>query len=86
MDVWQEEAYPWLIAEKAFIKKAVEEKGLPFLGPRPSIAGRHWVAALANRIFQKVGFVSSINRSRCLWNFMMDYPSACAAFNGMGGN
>lgn len=32
MDVWQEEAYPWLIAEKAFIKKAVEEKGLPFLG------------------------------------------------------
>ncbi|MDA9944687.1 type 1 glutamine amidotransferase, partial [Paracoccaceae bacterium] len=32
MDVWQEEAYPWLIAEKAFIQEAVEEKGLPFLG------------------------------------------------------
>lgn len=32
MDVWQEDAHPWLVEEKAFIKEAVEEKGLPFLG------------------------------------------------------
>ena len=32
MDVWQEDAHPWLKDEKAFIRKAVEEKGLPFLG------------------------------------------------------
>ena len=32
MDVWQEEEYPWLIAEKAFIKKAVEEFGMPYFG------------------------------------------------------
>ena len=32
MNVWQEPEYPWLAEEKAFIRKAVEEKGLPFLG------------------------------------------------------
>lgn len=32
MDVWQEEAHPWLKAEKAFVREAVEERGLPFLG------------------------------------------------------
>ncbi len=32
MDVWQEDEFPWLKAEKAFIRNAVEEKGLPFLG------------------------------------------------------
>lgn len=32
MDVWQEAAHPWLKAEKAFIKQAVEERGLPFFG------------------------------------------------------
>ena len=32
MDVWQEQDYPWLKKEKAFIKMAVEEKGIPFLG------------------------------------------------------
>ena len=32
MDVWQEDAHPWLAAEKAFIKDAVEVRGLPFLG------------------------------------------------------
>ena len=32
MDVWQEDRHPWLVAEKTFIRKAVEEVGLPFLG------------------------------------------------------
>jgi len=32
MDVWQEQEYPWLIEEKTYIRNAVEEKGLPFLG------------------------------------------------------
>lgn len=32
MDVWQEDAHPWLKAEKAFIRNAVEGKGVPFLG------------------------------------------------------
>ncbi|SLN19152.1 GMP synthase [glutamine-hydrolyzing] [Roseovarius litorisediminis] len=32
MDVWQEDAHPWLKDEKALIREAVEEKGLPFLG------------------------------------------------------
>lgn len=32
MDVWQEEAHPWLKAEKDFIRDAVEERGLPYLG------------------------------------------------------
>jgi GMP synthase-like glutamine amidotransferase len=32
MDVWDEEKYPWLVSEKAFIRSAVEEKGMPFLG------------------------------------------------------
>ena len=32
MDVWQEDRHPWLGAEKIFIRKAVEEVGLPFLG------------------------------------------------------
>ena len=32
MDVWQEDAHPWLKAEKAFIKQAVEEEGKPYLG------------------------------------------------------
>jgi len=32
MDVWQEDAHPWLKAEKAVIQDAVEKRGMPFLG------------------------------------------------------
>ena len=32
MDVWEEDAHPWLIEEKKFIKEAVVVKGIPFLG------------------------------------------------------
>lgn len=32
MDVWQEEEHPWLIDEKKFIKEAVADRGIPFLG------------------------------------------------------
>jgi len=32
MDTWQEEAHPWLRTEKQFIKEAVQERGLPYLG------------------------------------------------------
>lgn len=31
-DVWQEDAFPWLKAEKAFIRDAVATRGMPFLG------------------------------------------------------
>jgi GMP synthase-like glutamine amidotransferase len=32
MDVWEEDQFPWLKNEKAFIYRQVFEKGLPFLG------------------------------------------------------
>ncbi len=32
MDTWQEDAHPWLVAEKAFIREAVETRGMPFFG------------------------------------------------------
>ena len=32
MDVWQEDQHPWLVDEKAFIREAVEDRGMPFLG------------------------------------------------------
>lgn len=32
MDVWEEELHPWLRREKEFIRLAVVEKGMPFLG------------------------------------------------------
>ena len=32
MDVWQEDAFPWLRDEKAFIREAVADRGLPYLG------------------------------------------------------
>ncbi|MEM8840554.1 MAG: type 1 glutamine amidotransferase [Pseudomonadota bacterium] len=32
MDTWQEDAHPWLVAEKALIRDAVEGRGMPFLG------------------------------------------------------
>ncbi len=32
MDVWQEDTHTWLVAEKAFIRDAVEGRGLPYLG------------------------------------------------------
>ena len=32
MDTWQEDAHPWLVGEKALIREAVAERGLPFLG------------------------------------------------------
>ncbi|MDD9922835.1 MAG: type 1 glutamine amidotransferase, partial [Boseongicola sp.] len=32
MDTWQEDAHPWLKDEKAFIREAVAERGLPYLG------------------------------------------------------
>ncbi|MEM7523014.1 MAG: type 1 glutamine amidotransferase [Pseudomonadota bacterium] len=31
-DVWQEDEYPWLAEEKRFIREAVEDRGLPYLG------------------------------------------------------
>lgn len=32
MDVWQQDAHPWLKDEMALIKEAVEGRGMPFLG------------------------------------------------------
>jgi len=32
MDVWEEDIHPWLIAEKALIREAVVERGMPYLG------------------------------------------------------
>lgn len=32
MDVWQEDEHPWLSAEKAVIREAVAERGMPYLG------------------------------------------------------
>ncbi len=32
MDVWEEDKHPWLIAEKALIREAVEVRGMPYLG------------------------------------------------------
>lgn len=32
MDVWEEDRYPWLTAEKAAIREAVAERRMPFLG------------------------------------------------------
>ena len=32
MDVWQQDKYPWLGDEKDFIRDAVAEQGIPFLG------------------------------------------------------
>jgi len=32
MDVWEEDDYPWLIAEKAYIREAVEIRGMSYLG------------------------------------------------------
>ncbi len=32
MDVWQEDAHPWLAAEKAAIREAVAGRGMPYLG------------------------------------------------------
>ena len=32
MDVWEEDAHPWLVPEKAAIAEAVRERALPFLG------------------------------------------------------
>ncbi|MEM9499029.1 MAG: type 1 glutamine amidotransferase [Pseudomonadota bacterium] len=32
MDTWQEDEHPWLREEKAFIRDAVAERGVPFLG------------------------------------------------------
>lgn len=32
MDVWQEDEHPWLVAEKALIRDAVEVRGMPYLG------------------------------------------------------
>ncbi|HSF94527.1 MAG TPA: type 1 glutamine amidotransferase [Thermohalobaculum sp.] len=32
MDVWEKDIHPWLAAEKALIREAVAERGLPYLG------------------------------------------------------
>ena len=32
MDTWEEDKHPWLAPEKAFIRDAVEGRGLPYLG------------------------------------------------------
>ena len=32
MDVFEEEAHPWLVAEKALLREAVAARGMPFLG------------------------------------------------------
>ena len=32
MDVWEEEAHPWMAAEKEIIRAAVADRGMPYLG------------------------------------------------------
>jgi GMP synthase-like glutamine amidotransferase len=32
MDVWEEDLHPWLVAEKAAIREAVLERGMPYMG------------------------------------------------------
>jgi GMP synthase-like glutamine amidotransferase len=32
MDTWQEDTHPWLVGEKALIREAVADRGMPFLG------------------------------------------------------
>ena len=32
MDVWEEDEHPWLVSEKAAIREAVADRGMPFLG------------------------------------------------------
>lgn len=32
MDVWEEDKHPWLVAEKAAIREAIEERAMAFLG------------------------------------------------------
>ena len=32
MDVWEEDQHPWLVPEKAYIRDAVEGRGVPYLG------------------------------------------------------
>ncbi len=32
MDVWEEDRYPWLAEEKAFIRENIGNRGMPFLG------------------------------------------------------
>ena len=32
MDVWEEDIHPWLPGEKAFIREAVETRGMPYFG------------------------------------------------------
>ncbi len=32
MDIWEEEAHPWLVTEKEVIRKAVIDRGMPYLG------------------------------------------------------
>ena len=32
MDVWEEDIHPWLVIEKEFIRHAVRDRGMPFLG------------------------------------------------------
>jgi len=32
MDVWEEDTHPWLAKEKAYIRKAVEDRGMSYLG------------------------------------------------------
>jgi GMP synthase-like glutamine amidotransferase len=32
MDVWEEDQHPWLVAEKAAIREAVRERGMPYMG------------------------------------------------------
>lgn len=32
MDTWEEEKHPWLVGEKALIREAVAERGMPYLG------------------------------------------------------
>ena len=32
MDTWEEDKYPWLLKEKEYIKNAVVNIGIPYLG------------------------------------------------------
>jgi hypothetical protein len=76
MDVWEEEKYPWLCDEKNFIKKAVEEKGLPYLGVclRPSVACRcSWWKGSAIKNPRNRDFRRLPNSRRAKWGVFRWY-------------
>ncbi len=64
MDVWEVDDHPWLVAEKAAIREAVNDRGMPFLG---CCLGHQLLANALGGVCAKFSKQNAFSKNAYMW-------------------